>query len=191
VILVIDNYDSFTYNLVQYLGELGERPIVHRNDALGVDDVASIAPRAIVISPGPKTPLEAGISIPLIRRWGPTIPILGVCLGHQAIGEAYGGRVVRAKRVMHGKQSRVVHDRSGIFAGVDCPLDVMRYHSLVIDPHTLPSELEVVARATDDPDEIHAVRHRTFPVWGVQFHPESILTSCGRQILANFLQLAA
>jgi anthranilate synthase component 2 len=191
VILVLDNYDSFTYNLVQYLGELGERPLVHRNDAITVDDVATIRPHAIVLSPGPKTPLEAGICIPLICRWGAEIPILGVCLGHQAIGEAYGGRVVRAKRVMHGKRSKVEHDGSDLFAGVASPLDVMRYHSLVVDPASLPAELEVTARAMDDPDEIHAVRHRTFPVWGVQFHPESILTTSGRQILANFLKLAA
>jgi anthranilate synthase component 2 len=191
VILVLDNYDSFTYNLVQYLGELGERPVVHRNDAISVDEIGALAPRAIVISPGPKTPTEAGITVPVIRRWGSTIPILGVCLGHQAIGEAYGGRVIRAKRVMHGKRSRVTHDAAGLFAGVASPLDVMRYHSLVIDPHSIPKELEVIARAVDDPDEIHAIRHRTFPVWGVQFHPESILTSSGRQILANFLSLAS
>jgi anthranilate synthase component 2 len=190
VILVLDNYDSFTYNLVQYLGELGERPLVHRNDAITVDDIGTIRPRAIVISPGPKTPIEAGITVALIKRWGAEIPILGVCLGHQAIGEAYGGHVIRAKRVMHGKRSRVVHDGGGIFAGVESPLDVMRYHSLIVDPASLPPELEVIARATDDPDEIHAVRHRTHPVWGVQFHPESILTTSGRQILANFLSLA-
>jgi len=190
VILVLDNYDSFTYNLVQYLGELGERPLVHRNDAITVDDIGTMRPRAIVISPGPKTPIEAGITVPLIKRWGAEIPILGVCLGHQAIGEAYGGHVIRAKRVMHGKRSRVVHDGAGIFAGVESPLDVMRYHSLIVDPASLPSELEIIARATDDPDEIHAVRHRTHPVWGVQFHPESILTTSGRQILANFLSLA-
>jgi anthranilate synthase component II len=191
VILVLDNYDSFTYNLVQYLGELGERPVVHRNDAISVDDIAALAPRAIVISPGPKTPIEAGITVPLIKRWGQTIPILGVCLGHQAIGEAYGGRVIRAKHVMHGKRSRVTHEALGLFAGLPSPLDVMRYHSLVIDPASLPPELDVIARASDDPDEIHAVRHRAFPVWGVQFHPESILTSCGKQILSNFLSLAA
>jgi anthranilate synthase/aminodeoxychorismate synthase-like glutamine amidotransferase len=190
VILVLDNYDSFTYNLVQYLGELGERPLVHRNDAITVEDIGTLRPSAIVISPGPKTPIEAGITVPLIKRWGAEIPILGVCLGHQAIGEAYGGHVIRAKRVMHGKRSRVVHDGGGIFAGVESPLDVMRYHSLIVDPRSLPSELEIIARATDDPDEIHAVRHRTHPVWGVQFHPESILTTSGRQILANFLSLA-
>jgi anthranilate synthase component 2 len=175
---------------VQYLGELGERPLVHRNDAITVDDIGTLRPRAIVISPGPKTPIEAGITVALIKRWGAEIPILGVCLGHQAIGEAYGGHVIRAKRVMHGKRSRVVHDGGGIFAGVESPLDVMRYHSLIVDPASLPPELEVIARATDDPDEIHAVRHRTHPVWGVQFHPESILTTSGRQILANFLSLA-
>ena len=190
MILVLDNYDSFTYNLVQYLGELGERPLVHRNDAITVDDIGTIRPDAIVISPGPKTPIEAGITVALIKRWGAEIPILGVCLGHQAIGEAYGGHVIRAKRVMHGKRSRVVHDGGGIFAGVESPLDVMRYHSLIVDPASLPPELEIIARATDDPDEIHAVRHRTHPVWGVQFHPESILTTSGRQILANFLSLA-
>jgi anthranilate synthase/aminodeoxychorismate synthase-like glutamine amidotransferase len=190
VILVLDNYDSFTYNLVQYLGELGERPLVHRNDAITVEDIGTLRPSAIVISPGPKTPIEAGITVALIKRWGAEIPILGVCLGHQAIGEAYGGHVIRAKRVMHGKRSRVVHDGAGIFAGVESPLDVMRYHSLIVDPQSLPSELEIIARATDDPDEIHAVRHRTHPVWGVQFHPESILTTSGRQILANFLSLA-
>lgn len=191
MILVLDNYDSFTYNLVQYLGELGERPLVNRNDAITVEDVGRLAPRAIVISPGPKTPLEAGITVPLIQRWGAEIPILGVCLGHQAIGEAYGGIVTRAKRVMHGKISRITHEARGLFADVESPLDVMRYHSLVIDPKSLPPCLEVIARATDDPDEIHAVRHRTFPVWGVQFHPESILTTSGRQILSNFLKLAA
>jgi anthranilate synthase/aminodeoxychorismate synthase-like glutamine amidotransferase len=190
VILVLDNYDSFTYNLVQYLGELGERPVVHRNDAITVDDIASLAPRAIVISPGPKTPIEAGITVPLIQRWGQTITILGVCLGHQAIGEAYGGRVIRAKHVMHGKRSRVTHDGRGLFAGVASPLDVMRYHSLVIDPASLPPELDVIARASDDPDEIHAVRHRAFPVWGVQFHPESILTRHGKELLKNFLEIA-
>jgi anthranilate synthase/aminodeoxychorismate synthase-like glutamine amidotransferase len=191
VILVIDNYDSFTYNLVQYLGELGEDPAVYRNDAIGVEAIGALRPRAIVISPGPKTPAEAGISIPVIRRWGPTIPILGVCLGHQAIGEAYGGRVVRARRVMHGKRSAITHDGTGLFDGLDTPLDVMRYHSLVVDPATLPAELTVLARAADDPGEIHAVRHRVHPVWGVQFHPESILTDGGKSILANFLRIAA
>jgi anthranilate synthase/aminodeoxychorismate synthase-like glutamine amidotransferase len=189
MILVIDNYDSFTYNLVQYLGELGEAPVVHRNDAITVDEVGEMAPRGIVLSPGPCTPSEAGVTIGVIRRWGPTIPILGVCLGHQAIGEAYGGRVVRAARVMHGKTSRIRHDGRGIFSGVPSPLQVMRYHSLTVEPSSLPSELEVAAHADDDPTEIHALRHRTHPVSGVQFHPESILTESGRDLLRNFLTL--
>ena len=189
MILVIDNYDSFTYNLVQYLGELGESPVVRRNDAMTVEEVGALAPRGIVLSPGPCTPAEAGITLGVIRRWGPTVPILGVCLGHQSIGEAYGGKVVRARQVMHGKTSRVRHDGQGIFAGVPSPLQVMRYHSLTIEPSSLPAELEVAAHAEDDPDEIHAVRHRTHPVWGVQFHPESILTESGRDLLRNFLAL--
>jgi anthranilate synthase component II len=191
MILVIDNYDSFTYNLVQYLGELGEDPVVYRNDAIDVEAIGALRPRAIVISPGPKTPAEAGLSIPIIRRWGPEIPILGVCLGHQAIGEAYGGRVVRARRVMHGKRSAITHDGTGLFQGLPSPLDVMRYHSLVVEASTLPEELTVLARGAEDTDEIHAVRHREHPVWGVQFHPESILTTGGKSILANFLALAA
>ena len=191
MILVIDNYDSFTYNLVQYLGELGEHPVVYRNDAIDVEAIGALRPRAIVISPGPKTPAEAGLSIPIIRRWGPEIPILGVCLGHQAIGEAYGGRVVRARRVMHGKRSAITHDGTGLFRGLPSPLDVMRYHSLVVEASTLPQVLTVLARGAEDTDEIHAVRHREHPVWGVQFHPESILTTGGKSILANFLALAA
>jgi anthranilate synthase component II len=143
----------------------------------------------LVISPGPCTPSEAGISVDAIRRWGSTIPILGVCLGHQAIGEAYGGKVVRARTLMHGKTSRVSHDGKGIFANLPNPLEVMRYHSLVVETASLPDELEVTARATDDSTEIHAVRHRTHPVWGVQFHPESILTQNGKEILRNFLSL--
>jgi anthranilate synthase/aminodeoxychorismate synthase-like glutamine amidotransferase len=190
MILVIDNYDSFTYNLVQYLGDLGETPVVRRNDAIGVEEIGGLRPRAILLSPGPCTPTEAGVTVPVVRRWGAEIPILGVCLGHQAIGEAYGGKVVRAGRVMHGKTSPIVHDGSGLFAGLPSPLPVMRYHSLVVESHSLPGELEVLARAADDPTEIHALRHRTHPVWGVQFHPESILTEGGRQILANFLALA-
>jgi len=190
MILVIDNYDSFTYNLVQYLGELGATVEVRRNDAIAVDDVAALAPSAIVLSPGPCTPAEAGVTIPMIRRWGAAIPMLGVCLGHQAIGEAFGGRVVRADRVMHGKTSRVTHDGSGVFAGLPSPLEVMRYHSLVIEPSTLPPELMVTARAVDAPDEIHAVRHVEHRVFGVQFHPESIMTQHGKQMLANFLEAA-
>ncbi len=191
MILVIDNYDSFTYNLVQYLGEFGETLRVERNDAIAVDDIAVLAPSAIVLSPGPGTPAEAGITVPVIRRYGAQVPILGVCLGHQAIGEAYGGRVIRAPRgVMHGKTSSVLHDGHDLFGGLPSPLRVMRYHSLVVEHDTLPSCLEVTARAADDATEIHALRHRTHPVWGVQFHPESILTQDGRQLLANFLRLA-
>lgn len=190
MILVIDNYDSFTYNLVQYLGDLGETPDVRRNDAVTVEEIGALRPRAILLSPGPCTPAEAGITVPVVRRWGGEIPILGVCLGHQAIGEAYGGKVVRAKRVMHGKTSPIVHDGSELFDGLPSPLPVMRYHSLVVEPESLPDDLVVTARAADDPTEIHALRHRTHPVWGVQFHPESILTEGGRRILANFLALA-
>lgn len=189
MLLVLDNYDSFTYNLVQYLGELGQEPVVKRNDEIKVDDIGKIGVTRIVISPGPCTPREAGISVEAIKTWGSSIPILGVCLGHQAIGEAYGGKVVRARTLMHGKTSRVTHDGKGIFANVPSPLQVMRYHSLVIETASLPSELEVVARASDDPSEIHAVRHRRHPVWGVQFHPESILTDNGKEILRNFLQI--
>jgi anthranilate synthase/aminodeoxychorismate synthase-like glutamine amidotransferase len=191
MLLVLDNYDSFTYNLVQYLGELGEQPVVKRNDEISVDDFGAMGVTRLVISPGPGVPSDAGITVAAIRKWGKTIPTLGVCLGHQAIGEAYGGKVVRAKTLMHGKTSRVTHDGRGIFRSVPSPFEVMRYHSLVIDPATLPKELEVVARAQNEPSEIHAVRHRGHPVWGVQFHPESILTEHGKEILRNFLSLNA
>jgi anthranilate synthase/aminodeoxychorismate synthase-like glutamine amidotransferase len=190
VILVLDNYDSFTFNLVQYLGEFGLDVDVRRNDAITVQDVGALAPDAIVISPGPCTPAEAGISVPLVRQWGPTIPILGVCLGHQAIVEAYGGRVVRAGRVMHGKTSRVLHDGTDLFARLESPLEVMRYHSLIAESGSLPDSLIVTAVAQDDAGEIHAVRHRDHPVWGVQFHPESVMTPRGKDLLANFLGLA-
>lgn len=189
-ILLIDNYDSFVYNLVQYLGELGADIVVRRNDAIEVEEVAALAPNGIVLSPGPCAPSQAGVTVPLIRRWGSTIPTLGVCLGHQAIGEAYGGRVVRARRVMHGKCSTVEHDGRGVFEGLPSPLPVMRYHSLIVERESLPAELEVVASATDDPSEIHALRHRSHPVWGVQFHPESILTTGGKTMLENFLAFA-
>lgn len=190
MLLVIDNYDSFTYNLVQYLGELGEDLHVVRNDAVTADDVARLAPDAIVLGPGPGTPADAGITIPVIKRFGATTPILGVCLGHQAIGEAYGGRVIRSPRgVMHGKTSRVRHDGTGLFEGLPDPLEVMRYHSLVVEHATLPAALEVTARATDDASEIHALRHREHPVLGVQFHPESIGTEGGKRLLENFLSL--
>jgi anthranilate synthase/aminodeoxychorismate synthase-like glutamine amidotransferase len=190
MLLVIDNYDSFTYNLVQYFGELGETLEVHRNDALTVDEIGDMAPDAIVVSPGPCSPREAGISVEVIRRYGATIPLLGVCLGHQAIGEAYGGVVTRAGRVMHGKLSQILHDGTGLFAGVPSPFGVMRYHSLIVERASLPSELEVTAVAADAPEEIHALRHRTHPVWGVQFHPESILTEHGRELLVNFLAMS-
>jgi len=190
MILVIDNYDSFTYNLVQYLGELGAEVVVHRNDAIGVDDVGPMNPAAIVLSPGPCTPKEAGITVDLIRRWGATIPTLGVCLGHQAIGEAYGGEVVRADRVMHGKTSEICHEGTGIFAGLPSPMEVMRYHSLIVERRTMPESLEIVAVAKDDPSEVHAVKHREHPVYGVQFHPESVMTPQGKALLRNFLELA-
>ncbi len=190
MILVIDNYDSFTYNLVQYLGELGETVAVHRNDALTLDDIRAMAPEAIVVSPGPCTPSEAGISVSVIREFGASVPILGVCLGHQAIGEAFGGVVKRAGRVMHGKRSDITHDGTDLFAGVPSPLGVMRYHSLVVERESLPDALVVTAVAADDASEIHALRHREFPVWGVQFHPESILTEHGRDLLVNFLAMA-
>ncbi|HEU4641701.1 MAG TPA: aminodeoxychorismate/anthranilate synthase component II [Gemmatimonadaceae bacterium] len=190
MILVIDNYDSFTYNLVQYLGELGADPVVRRNDAIGVEDVGALRPAAIVLSPGPCTPSEAGITVPVVRRWGAEIPMLGVCLGHQAIGEAYGGKVVRARRVMHGKTSRITHGGEGLFAGLPAPLEVMRYHSLIVERASLPEALEVLAVSGDDPDEVQAMRHTRHPVWGVQFHPESILTQEGKRLLRNFLALA-
>jgi anthranilate synthase/aminodeoxychorismate synthase-like glutamine amidotransferase len=191
MLLVIDNYDSFTYNLVQYLSEMGEEVRVVRNDAMSVDQVAALMPEAVVLSPGPCTPDHAGICVPLIRHLAGVVPILGVCLGHQAIGAAFGGRVVRAPRgVMHGKTSWVRHEGTGLFHGVPNPLQVMRYHSLVVDHASVPAELVVDAVAVDDGSEIHAVHHRDHPVWGVQFHPESILTSHGRDILRNFLALA-
>jgi anthranilate synthase/aminodeoxychorismate synthase-like glutamine amidotransferase len=190
MLLVLDNYDSFTYNLVQELGGLGAEVTVCRNDALTVEAVAALAPEAVVISPGPCTPAQAGISVPLIRALGADTPILGVCLGHQAIGEAYGGRVVRAGRIMHGKPSAITHDGTALFAGIPSPVRVMRYHSLVVERATLPATLAVTAVAADDPAEIHALAHRVHPVWGVQFHPESILTEHGRTLLANFLAMA-
>ncbi len=190
MLLVIDNYDSFTYNLVQYFGELGETLEVHRNDALTVEQVGNMAPDAIVVSPGPCSPREAGISVDVIRRYGGEIPLLGVCLGHQAIGEAYGGVVTRADRVMHGKISQLLHDGTGLFAGIPSPFAVMRYHSLIVERATLPAELQVTAVAVDDANEIHALQHRTHPVWGVQFHPESILTEHGRDLLVNFLAMS-
>jgi anthranilate synthase/aminodeoxychorismate synthase-like glutamine amidotransferase len=190
MILVIDNYDSFTYNLVQYLGELGAEVVVRRNDAISVDEIGDLTPAAIVLSPGPCTPKEAGVTVDTIRRWGSSIPILGVCLGHQAIGEAYGGEVVRAERVMHGKTSQVCHDGTGIFAGLQSPMEVMRYHSLIVERTSIPQSLEITAVSQDDPSEVHAVKHREHPVYGVQFHPESVMTPQGKALLSNFLELS-
>jgi len=184
-LLMIDNYDSFTYNLVQYLAELGADVEVRRNDAVGLDDVQALAPDGIVISPGPCTPREAGVSVPLIQRFAGQIPILGVCLGHQAIGAAFGGDVVRAPRIMHGKTSPIRHDGTGVFAGLPDPFDATRYHSLVIDPGTLPPAL--LRNAWTEEGEIMGVRHRSLLVEGVQFHPESILTLEGKRLLGNFL----
>jgi anthranilate synthase/aminodeoxychorismate synthase-like glutamine amidotransferase len=186
MILVIDNYDSFTYNLVQYLGELGATMHVARNDALTVEDVEGLAPEGIVISPGPGNPDAAGISLELIRRFHSRVPILGVCLGHQAIGQAFGGTVARAPRQMHGKTSTITHDGRGVFRGLPAGFEATRYHSLVVLESSLPGELEVSARAEDG--QIMGLRHRRYPVEGVQFHPESILTGQGKALLGNFLE---
>ncbi len=185
MLLMIDNYDSFTYNLVQYLGELGEEVRVVRNDEVTVDEIARLAPARIVISPGPCTPNEAGVSLPAIGRFAGKIPILGVCLGHQAIGQAFGGRIVHAKTLMHGKVSPIHHSGKGVFRGLPSPYDATRYHSLAIERETCPAVLEITAW-TDD-GEIMGVRHRTLAVEGVQFHPESILTEHGHALLRNFL----
>jgi len=186
MLLMIDNYDSFTYNLVQYLGELGEDVQVYRNDALTLEEIAAWKPQRIVLSPGPCTPSEAGICVPLIQRFAGEIPILGVCLGHQAIGQAFGGRIARARRVMHGKLSRIAHRGEGLFRGLPSPLAATRYHSLAIERASLPPCLEVTAESEDG--EIMGVRHRELAVEGVQFHPEAILTEKGHELLANFLQ---
>ena len=191
MLLVIDNYDSFTYNLVQYLGELGADIVVRRNDAITVEEIERMSPAAMVLSPGPCAPAQAGVTVEAIRRLGSRIPTLGVCLGHQAIGEAYGGNVVRAARAVHGKTSRIDHDGRDLFAGLPTPLEVGRYHSLIVERATLPDTLRVVATSSADPNEIHALRHVTHPVWGVQFHPESVLTPNGKQMLRNFLGLVA
>jgi anthranilate synthase/aminodeoxychorismate synthase-like glutamine amidotransferase len=185
MLLVIDNYDSFTYNLVQYLGELGAQLQVVRNDAIDVDGVARLGPERIVISPGPGNPDQAGVSLEVIRRLGPTTPILGVCLGHQAIGRAFGATVARARTQMHGKTSDIRHDGRGVFAGLSNPFVATRYHSLVVLSDTVPADLEVTARAEDG--EVMGLRHRRHPIEGVQFHPESILTAEGKRLLANFL----
>ncbi|HEX5386683.1 MAG TPA: aminodeoxychorismate/anthranilate synthase component II [Gemmatimonadales bacterium] len=185
MILLIDNYDSFVFNLARYVRELGAEPVVRRHDALSLDEIKRLAPSHVIISPGPCSPAEAGISTELVRRFGPTTPILGVCLGHQCIGAAYGAEIVRAGRPQHGKTSRVHHDGTGIFAGLPSPLTATRYHSLVIAPGSLPASLRVTARAEDG--EIMAVQHAEHPVTGVQFHPESVLTEYGYPMLARFL----
>jgi anthranilate synthase component 2 len=193
MILMIDNYDSFTYNLVQYLGELGEDVQVHRNDQITVDEIAALEPEAIVISPGPCTPNEAGISLEVVRRLSPRIPTLGVCLGHQSIGQAFGGKVVRAHDVMHGKISEIHHRGRGIFAGLPSPFKATRYHSLIVARENLPAEFEITAwteTENGEMDEIMGLRHRTLPIEGVQFHPESILTEHGHDLLRNFLKKA-
>jgi anthranilate synthase/aminodeoxychorismate synthase-like glutamine amidotransferase len=191
MVFVLDNYDSFTYNLVQYLGELGEEVVVRRNDQVSIGEIEAMHPARIVLSPGPCTPQEAGISIELIRHFAGRLPILGVCLGHQAIGAAFGGNIVRARNLMHGKTSEVEHDGRTIFRGVPSPITCTRYHSLIVEQASLPPVLEITARATerDGSTVIMGVRHRQAAIEGVQFHPESVLTQSGKQIVANFLQL--
>jgi anthranilate synthase/aminodeoxychorismate synthase-like glutamine amidotransferase len=189
MLLVLDNYDSFTYNLVQYAGELGADPVVYRNDAAGVDELLALRPSAIIISPGPCTPAEAGVSVPLVRAAAGSVPVLGVCLGHQAIGEAFGGEVIRADRLMHGKSTMVAHTGGPLFRDIPSPFEAMRYHSLIVARAGLPEEFEITAWSDDRPagSEIMGLRHRRFPIHGVQFHPESVGTNHGRRILANFL----
>jgi len=191
MVFVLDNYDSFTYNLVQYLGELGAEVVVRRNDELTVEQVEALHPERILLSPGPCTPSEAGILVPLIRHMAGKAPILGVCLGHQAIGEAFGGAVVRASHLMHGKTSSITHDGKGIFAGLASPLTATRYHSLIVAEDTLPKELMVTARTPESGggSVIMGLRHRTLPIEGVQFHPESVLTEGGHQMIRNFLEM--
>ncbi|MGA3047768.1 MAG: aminodeoxychorismate/anthranilate synthase component II [Terracidiphilus sp.] len=192
MVFVLDNYDSFTYNLVQYLGELGAEVEVYRNDELTVEEVEALKPERILLSPGPCTPQDAGILVPLIRHMAGKAPILGVCLGHQAIGEAFGGQVVRAEHLMHGKTSSVQHDGKGVFAGLPTPLTCTRYHSLIVAEDSLPGELAVTARTTENgsgESVIMGVRHKTLPIEGVQFHPESVLTDGGHEMIRNFLKM--
>ncbi|MDP3920846.1 MAG: aminodeoxychorismate/anthranilate synthase component II [Candidatus Omnitrophota bacterium] len=188
MLMVIDNYDSFTYNLVQYFGELKTRPEVWRNDQIDVAEIKRLRPKAIVISPGPCTPREAGVSTEVIRAFSGKLPILGVCLGHQCIGASFGGKIVRARRIMHGKTSDIIHRRNPLFAGLPNPFPATRYHSLLIEKKSMPKELEVIAWT--DKGEIMGIKHRRHPTWGVQFHPESILTSSGKDLLRNFVKLA-
>jgi anthranilate synthase/aminodeoxychorismate synthase-like glutamine amidotransferase len=188
MVLVIDNYDSFTYNLVQYLGELGATVVVRRNDEASMDQLRGLTPARVVISPGPGRPEQAGVSLEVIKEFGPRMPLLGVCLGHQAIGLAFGGDVVRAPQPIHGKTSTVEHNSHGVFAGLTASFQAGRYHSLVVDEKTLPDQLEVTARTKED-GLVMGLRHRTFPIHGVQFHPESVLTNEGRRILRNFLEM--
>ncbi len=187
MVFVLDNYDSFTYNLVQYMGELGAEMVVRRNDELTIQEVEDMAPERLLLSPGPCTPQEAGILIPLIQHFAGKVPILGVCLGHQAIGAAFGGDVIRAPNLMHGKTSAVDHDGKTIFAGIASPMTCTRYHSLIVAEDTLPASLEITARSADG--IIMGLRHRKYPIEGVQFHPESVLTSDGKQLIQNFLEL--
>ena len=189
MILVIDNYDSFTYNLVQYFGELGADPLVRRNDQITLTEIEAMAPERICISPGPCTPKEAGISSDVIRHFAGKMPILGVCLGHQCMGDVYGGEVVRAGRLMHGKTSPILHNSQDLFKGLPNPFEATRYHSLLVRRESFPDCLEITAETAEG--EIMGLRHRTLPLWGVQFHPESILTTHGKELLANFLKLKA
>lgn len=193
MLLMIDNYDSFTYNLVQYFGELGAEVIVHRNDKINIAEIEALAPERIVISPGPCTPNEAGISLELLQYFKGKLPLFGVCLGHQSIGQVFGGRIIHAKEIMHGKTSKVYHKHSDIFSGLDTPFTATRYHSLVIEQETLPDCLEVTAwteTETGEMDEIMGIKHKKYDISGVQFHPESILTSYGHELLKNFLEIS-
>jgi anthranilate synthase component 2 len=192
MLLMIDNYDSFTYNLVQYFGELGEEILVHRNDKISIAEIEALSPERIVVSPGPCTPNEAGLSLELIEHFKGKLPLLGVCLGHQSIGQVFGGRIVHAKEIMHGKTSEIYHNNNDVFAGLDNPFTATRYHSLVIEQETLPDCLEVTAWTQTDEgevDEIMGVRHKDYAISGVQFHPESILSSYGHELLKNFLEI--
>lgn len=188
MLLMIDNYDSFTYNIVQYLGELGEEVQVFRNDKISIAEIEALMPARIVLSPGPCSPEEAGISVEVVRHFAGKIPILGVCLGHQSIGYAFGGKIIKSATLMHGKTSPILHDGEGLFAGLSNPFLATRYHSLIVERSTLPEELVVTAWVEEG--EIMGMRHRTLPLWGVQFHPESILTQGGRELLQNFLDLS-